>query len=358
ARVSGLLHPLLGLISGLAMAGVLLFGGRMVMAGTISTGDFVAFLLYLAMLTWPMIALGWVVNLFQRGAASMRRINTILDTPAGPVQTGTGRASSPRGGIEFRNVSFRFPGADRDALHDISFTLTAGERLGVVGATGSGKSALVSLIPRIHDVTSGEILLDGQPIREIPLELLRAAIGMVPQDSFLFSETIRENLAFGIDEMEDSDRRIIAAARVAQLDQTIRELPNGYDTLLGERGVNLSGGQKQRATLARAIARAPRILIIDDGLSAVDTHTESDILRGLREVVQNRTSIIVSHRVSAVIDVDQILVLGDGRILEQGTHGELLSLNGTYASLLRRQILEQEVKGGEKLAHSGDDVLV
>ncbi len=357
ARVSGLFHPTLGLVSGLAMAGVLLFGGRQAMAGTISTGDFVAFLLYLGMLTWPMIALGWVVNLFQRGAASMRRINEILNTsPAITDADADPLAAVPAGEIEFRNVSFRFPGTKRDVLHDISFHVAPGETVGIVGATGAGKSALVSLIPRIHEATSGEVLLDGRPIGTIPLATLRAAVGMVPQDAFLFSETIRENLSIGLEDATDPERGISAAVRVARLDETIRDLPNGYDTLLGERGVNLSGGQKQRATIARAIAREPRVLIVDDGLSAVDTHTETEILRGLREVRRGRTSVVVSHRVSAVIDADQILVLRDGRIVERGTHQQLIERDGTYASLLRRQLLRQEVEGGKILAGAEEEI--
>jgi ATP-binding cassette subfamily B multidrug efflux pump len=346
ARISGLFHPTLGLLSGLAMALVLLLGGRAVMAGSISVGDFVAFLLYLGMLTWPMIALGWVVNLFQRGAASMRRINLILDAkPAITDDHADPSAIIRRGEIEFRNVSFRFPGNEREVLHDISFRIGAGESLGIVGATGSGKTALVSLIPRIHDPTAGEILIDGIPLPRIPLARLRAAVGVVPQDAFLFSETIRDNLAFGLEGVEDPEVRVVGAARVAELDRTIREFPDGYDTMLGERGVNLSGGQKQRASIARTLARDPLVVILDDALSAVDTHTETEILRGLRDALRDRTSIIVSHRVSAVIDADQIIVIDDGRIVERGTHDELLRLDGHYAALLHRQLLRQEVEG-------------
>jgi ATP-binding cassette subfamily B multidrug efflux pump len=348
ARVSGLFHPLLGFVSGLALTGVLLLGGRGVMDGAISTGDFVAFMLYLGMLTWPMIALGWVVNLFQRGAASMRRINAILQTePQISGSPDTGPLPAPlRGHIEFRNVSFRFPGTDREVLRDVSFTVEAGRMLALVGATGSGKSAVVALLARLYDPTAGEILIDGVPIRRIPLEWLRAGMGVVPQETFLFSDTIRENLSIGLPESGgdvDTEAAIRRASAIAQFDDTVQEFAGGYDTMLGERGVNLSGGQKQRATLARAIARNPRILILDDALSAVDTHTESRILRGLRSVLSERTSIVVSHRVTAVMDADLIIVLEDGRVVERGRHEELVNRAGPYATLLRRQLLAQEV---------------
>jgi ATP-binding cassette, subfamily B, multidrug efflux pump len=346
ARVSGLFHPLLALFSGVAMASVLLVGGRSVIQGSMSVGDLVAFMLYLGMLTWPMIALGWVVNLFQRGAASMRRINQVMNTEAAIADPAKPRrAPKSEGEIEFRNVGFRYPGTAREVLRNVSFRIPAGGMLALVGATGSGKSTLVSLLVRLYDPTSGEILLDGVPIREMELDRLRASIGMVPQDAFLFSDTIRENLSIGLDEADPSveQDRIRAAAGIAQLDTTIDELPRGYDTLLGERGVNLSGGQKQRATLARAIAREPSVLVLDDALSAVDTHTEAEILRGLRTVLRERTSVVVSHRVSAVMGADLILVLEDGEVIERGTHEDLLRLGGTYAKLLRRQLLAEEV---------------
>jgi ATP-binding cassette, subfamily B, multidrug efflux pump len=362
ARVSGLFHPLLALFSGLAMAATLFLGGRAVAAGSITTGDFVAFLLYLAMLTWPMIALGWVVNLFQRGAASMRRINVILDQRSAIGDPPTPRPTrSLRGEIEFRNVSFRYPGTDRDVLRNVTFHLPAGSMLAIVGATGSGKSTLVNLLVRVHDPTQGEVLVDGIPTREMPLTTLRSAIGMVPQDPFLFSDTIRQNLVVGSHHggngaSAEVDAEIQRAAQVAQLDATIREFPAGYDTILGERGVNLSGGQKQRATLARAIARRPAILVLDDALSAVDTHTEADILHGLRDVMRGRTGIVVSHRVSAVMDADLILVLEDGVIAESGTHSELLARGGTYGRLLRRQLLSEELGEDAVLAHPKTDV--
>lgn len=352
ARVSGLFHPMLSLFSGLAMVVVLLVGVRSVIAGTITIGDFVAFTLYLGMLAWPMIALGWVVNLFQRGAASMRRINNVLiAVPAVSDAPEALRLPEIRGQLEFRNVWFRYPGAKEAVLQNLSFTVAAGSRVAIVGGTGSGKSTVVSLIVRLFDPTEGEILLDGVPLSRIPLEQLRGAIGIVPQDTFLFSDSIRANLAVG--SAEDGqllEELIVRGSRVAQLHETVSEFPGGYETLLGERGVNLSGGQKQRAALARAIARNPRVLILDDALSAVDTHTESEILKGLGEVMRERTSITVSHRVSAVRDADEILVLEDGRIAERGTHGELLREGGIYAGLLHRQLLSEDLEAEGILA--------
>jgi len=360
-KASGLFHPLLMLLSGSAMVIVLWYGGRQVMAGGISIGDFVAFNFYLALLTWPMIALGWVVSLFQRGAASMGRLNRILETePAVAAPANPAPLPVVKGEIEFRGVSFRYPGTDREVIQDVSFLVRPGETVAIVGPTGAGKSTLVSLLPRLYDPSRGAILLDGTPLTDLDPAALRAAIGMVPQESFLFSETLRENIGLGIDadlggdyaEMDGSgpsenpleaDGPVEQAARTAQLHESILSFPRGYDTVLGERGINLSGGQKQRAALARALARGPSILILDDALSAVDTHTEARILEDLRTVLAGRTSFIISHRVSAVMDADQILVLDDGRIVERGTHAELVARQGTYAHLLKRQMLEEEL---------------
>jgi ATP-binding cassette subfamily B protein len=307
-----------------------------------------------------MIALGWVVNLFQRGAASMGRLNRILDRePAIEAPELPRSLPSTVGEVEFRNVGFRYPGTDRDVLSDVSFRALPGETVAVVGPTGSGKTSLVSLIPRIHDPTQGEVLLDGVPLRELDPGALRRRVGMVPQDTFLFSETIQENIALGLaGRLPATGARpgdlkgpgsppvgkVEEAARVAQIHESILGFPGGYATLLGERGINLSGGQKQRTALARALARDPSILILDDALSAVDTHTEAKILEDLKVVLGVRTSFIISHRVSAVMNADQILVLDQGRIVETGTHAELLAKGGTYANLLRRQMLEEELE--------------
>jgi ATP-binding cassette, subfamily B, multidrug efflux pump len=346
-RTAGAFHPLLSLLSGGAMVLVTWLGGLEVIAGRITVGDFVAFSFYLALLIWPMIALGWVVSLYQRGAASMGRLNEVLrarplverpEHPASLVEA--------RGGVEFRDVSFTYPGTDRPVLEGISFVARAGETVAIVGPTGSGKSTLVALLARLYDPTGGEVLLDGIPLTSLDPADLRAHIGMVPQDPFLFSDTIRGNIGLGLGGNDRRDEDTIRdavreAAGVSQLHEQILELPAQYETMLGERGINLSGGQKQRATLARALARSPAVLVLDDALSAVDTHTEAAILSDLRSVVRGCTAFIISHRVSAVMHADQILVLDGGRIVQRGRHPELIAADGTYARLLRRQLLEE-----------------
>jgi ATP-binding cassette subfamily B multidrug efflux pump len=353
ARTQGLFYPALGLLAGLGMAVALLVGGRAILAGRITTGDLVIFLIYLGMLSWPMIALGWVVNLFQRGSASMGRVSRVLGTQ--PAIHDAPDAVAPRevrGEIEFRDVWFRYPGSDRDVLRGVSFHVPAGATVAVVGPTGSGKSTVVSLLARMYDPTAGEVMIDGIPLRRWKTERLRQAVALVPQDTFLFSETIAENLALGFDEPDAARRleRIRAAARVADLDTTVQGFPAGYDTVLGERGINLSGGQKQRAALARAVAADAPVLVLDDALSAVDTHTEHGILQGLRRVFEGRTSLVVSHRVTAVMNADLILVMDDGRLVERGTHAELLRAGGVYAALQRRQLLAEQVEGDDVLA--------
>jgi ATP-binding cassette subfamily B multidrug efflux pump len=355
---AGLFHPLLMFISGVAMVLVTGLGAIEVMAGDISLGDFVAFGFYLTLLIWPMIALGWVVNLYQRGAASMGRLNRILEqTPAITVSDDPTSLADARGAIEFRGVSFAYPGTERLVLDDVSFTVEAGASIAIVGPTGSGKTTIVALLSRLYDPTSGTILLDGIPITQVDPEELRLRIGMVPQDPFLFSDTIEGNIGLGIPyEDEDASGKgtdtaagtdiavaVQRSAEIAQLHDQIIEFPKGYETLLGERGINLSGGQKQRATLARAVTRDPLILVLDDALSAVDTHTESAILSDLQGVTQTRTSFVISHRVSAVMDADKILVLEEGRIVQQGRHTDLIRAEGTYARLLRRQLLEEDL---------------
>jgi ATP-binding cassette, subfamily B, multidrug efflux pump len=345
ARTSALFNPLLSIFAGFGLLIVLWSGGRLVMQGGLTAGDFVAFIFYLAKLTWPMIALGWVINLFQRGAASMGRINAVLDSqPQVRSPTRPRHLVQVRGDVEFRDVWFRYPGSAHDVLSGISFRIPAGHTAAIVGPTGSGKSTIVALLTRRYDPTRGEVRLDGAPLRELSYDQLRSAIAVVPQDAFVFSETIADNLALGLPRGVSARERVEEAARIARLDEAIALFPRGFDTRLGERGVNLSGGQRQRATLARAIARDPRVLILDDALSAVDTHTETEILDNLKRVLAHRTSLIVSHRVSAVMNADLILVIDAGKIVERGRHADLIAAGGLYASLLRRQLLEESVE--------------
>jgi ATP-binding cassette subfamily B protein len=351
ARLYGVMHPATGLLAGLGTVVVLGLGGALVLGERITVGAFVAFGFYLGMLTWPLIALGWVVNLFQRGAASFRRLTDILDARPAIVSAEKGRRLPPAGAgrsIEFRGVWFHYPSPPdrppRWVLQDVSLTVLAGATLGVVGATGSGKSALMDLIPRVYDPQRGEILVDGVPIREVDIAELRAEIGHVPQESFLFGDTIEANLRYG----GSTEEAAHWAAEVAQLDSTIRGFPAGYETLLGERGINLSGGQKQRAALARALARRPRVVLLDDSLSAVDTHTEAEILQSLRSALAGRTALVASHRISAIRGADWIIVLEDGRVVEQGRHEELFAAGGRYWSLLNRQQLEDSLASDQE----------
>jgi ATP-binding cassette subfamily B protein len=340
---------------------VLWLGGREVMAGRMTLGDFAAFNAYLGMLSWPMIALGWVVNIMERGTASLGRMNQIFEAlpeirdsfPPGqltPARTqmgesaekpdyGTKPAVSFRGEIEFRHASFAYQ--QIPVLRDLCLRIPAGATYAIVGETGSGKTTLVNLLPRYYDLTGGEILIDGKPLREIPLSVLRANIGYVPQETFLFSQTIGENIAFGVE--NPSDEEIRQAAFCANILEDIQEFPRQFETLVGERGITLSGGQQQRTAIARALIRNPRILILDCALSSVDTVTEERILRALKSILAGRTSILISHRVSTVRFADQIVVLQEGCIVEQGTHEELIEKGGYYADLHQRQLLEEEL---------------
>ena len=341
-RLMGMLWPTLETLLGASVVLVLWLGGRQVLLGKINVGMFVAFNTYLVQLTWPMISIGWVLNLFQRGSASMGRINEILrERPEIEDRVLPGVAPSEiRGEIEFRKLSFSYNGVP--VLKDVSLKIPAGSSLAVVGATGTGKSTLVSLIPRIYDAPDGTVFIDGRPITDYPLATLRHAIGFVPQETFLFSDTVRENIAFGTDQAGDNDVR--RAAEAASIAPDIADFPEQYQTLVGERGITLSGGQKQRTAIARALIRDPRILVLDDALSSVDTYTEEKILNHLREIMQDRTTIFISHRVSTVRNADQIAVLHGGRIVEQGTHDELLARNGYYTDLYNKQLLEEELE--------------
>jgi ATP-binding cassette subfamily B protein len=346
-RTSGVVHPGIQFLMGLGGLTVLWLGGRMVIAGTISLGEFVAFGVYLAMLNWPMIALGWVVNLFERGEASLGRIHAILDAAVTIRDEDPLPLTQIRGELELRSLSFAY-GEGPPVLRDVSLRVAAGSTVAIVGPTGAGKTTLVSLLPRLWDAPPGTLFVDGHDVRRIPLALLRGAVGFVPQESFLFSESVRDNVALGL--RGEPGERAERAAELAQLSKDLRDFPQGFDTPVGERGITLSGGQRQRAALARALAVEPRILVLDDALSAVDTETEERILEGLRDVRRSCTTFLVSHRVSTVKDADLIVALLDGRIVEQGTHDELLAAGGFYADLHRRQLLEEEIEDGEDAA--------
>ena len=340
--ITSSLWPAISLLFSLALLLILVVGGKHVLSGRISVGTFAAFNVYLVQLIWPIIALGWVVNVYQRGIASLGRLNMIFaarpeindrDVPAQPL-------TSLRGEIEFCDLTFSYNGTP--ILKNLNLHIPAGKTVAIVGATGSGKSTLVNLIPRLYDAPPGSLLIDGVPLRQIPLKTLRENIGFVPQETFLFSETVRDNIRFGTPAA--SDQKVEEAAEISNVLPEIKAFPKGFDNLVGERGLTLSGGQKQRAAISRAVIRNPRILILDDSLSSVDTYTEEKILQRLTGVMAGRTTLLISHRISTIQHADEIIVLHDGTIAERGTHNELLAMNGYYSELYNKQLIEEELE--------------
>ena len=342
--LQGMFFPSMTFFLGIGSLLVLWLGSREVIRGRITLGEFVAFNAYLVMLSWPMIAFGWVTNILQRGMASWKRMLEVLDAVPDIDDrqvTDAGRAAPLTGAIEIRDLVFAYPGSDRPVLDHVSLKINAGQTVALVGATGSGKSTLINLLPRLHEPPPGTVLLDGIDVRDIPLSRLREAIGFVPQEPFLFSNSIGDNVALGTETPDPG--RLREAAGIARLDKDVESFPKAFDTVIGERGITLSGGQKQRTAIARAVMLNPRILILDDALSAVDTYTEEEILTRLRVFMRQRTSIIVSHRISTVRHADLIIVLDNGRVVEQGHHDELVRRRGLYAELHQKQLLQEEL---------------
>jgi len=341
-RIDALMRPLMTFLIGIGFVLIIWAGVPLAVRGEISVGDFAVFNMYLSRLIWPLIALGYVVNLYQRGTASLKRMNAIFGIkPAITDDPKTSPQPAIRGEIELRDLTFAYNAADEAVLKNINLTIPAGQTVAFVGRTGSGKSTVTNLIPRILEAPAETVFIDGVSVRNYPLTQLRASIGYVPQETFLFSDSLAGNIAFGVDRAEPE--QIERAAEIAGLMEDIQGFPDGFNTLVGERGITLSGGQKQRTAIARAVMRNPKILILDDALSSVDTYTEEKILGRLRELMRDRTSLIVSHRISTVRDADVICVLDDGNVVERGTHSELLALGGEYAALYERQLLEEEL---------------
>lgn len=346
AKVQSFSFPMMFLLTSLSVIIVIYFGGIKVMEGTMTLGNISSFVIYLGQLTWPMIAFGWIINLVQRAAPSMQRLMNILSTKpdiADSEETDYSITSEDiKGEIEFKNVSFKYPYSANYALKNINLLIRKGTTLGIIGPTGSGKSTLINLIPRFRDVTEGNIYIDGIEIKKIPLKILRESIGIVPQESFLFSNTIEKNISYSKDEVNSEE--VIRSSKIAGLYNDVVNFPGGFNTILGERGITLSGGQKQRTSIARAIYKKPEILLLDDSLSAVDTKTEEEILEELKKIMSSRTSILISHRISTIKNANNIIVISGSEIKEEGTHNELISLGGIYSDLYKKQLLEEEIK--------------
>lgn len=343
-KYQAVIHPILFIVTGLSIIIVIWLGGGKVISKEMNLGEITAFIAYLNILIWPMIAFGWVLNIIQQAEASMKRLNKIFSEPNEIEDSEiTDKAITEiQGDIEFKNITFKYGEHLPIILDNINLKIPRGTTIAIVGRTGSGKSSLINLIPRLYDVTTGEVLIDGIDVRKIPLDVLRTSVGLVPQESFLFSDTVANNISYGLKNIDIE--KVITASKIAAFDKDVSSFPQGYDTIVGERGITFSGGQKQRASIARALAVDPKILILDDSFSAVDTHTEEEILTSLKSFMKGRTSIIISHRISTVKDADTIIVLHNGKIAELGTHDELISLGGIYADLHYKQLLEKELE--------------
>ena len=343
-KIQAYLQPVLFLITGLSVIIVIWLGGIKIIHGSLNLGDLTAFIAYLGILTWPMIAFGWVINMVQQAEASMKRLNKILSEPY-EIEDNESTDHSKidiSGAIEFKNVSFQYNENSPYVLNNINLIIPPGTTLAIMGYTGEGKTSLINLIPRLYDCSSGEVLIDGKNVKSIPLQILRTKIGIVQQESFLFSDSIANNITYGLRNFNKD--KVLESSKIAHFDKDVETFPQGYETIMGERGITLSGGQKQRACLARAVAIDPKILILDDSFSAVDTNTEEEILKNLKKFMKGRTSIIISHRISTVKDADKIVVLSKGKIIEEGTHEKLISLGGIYADLHYKQLLEKELE--------------